>query len=377
MSDLPSVALANPFDKELWGEVPFGFWALVFFTFGSVVGSFLNVCIHRMPLGQSVVSPPSHCPHCRYSIPWFLNIPLVTWVWLRGRCANCKAPISARYFGVELLTGLAFLACWWRYGALSPGMALGYSLLMAGFVVATFIDLEHFIIPDEITLGGTIAGILGSIAIPALHGSPGRPLAGLAASVAGALTGFLITYGVLRLGKLLFGRQVIRLADRTQVHFKETGVEIEGETTPYDEIFYRPSDRILLEAKKVVGMGKTWENVKVTLSPRQLTIGTETFDPEKVPDLACWTDRIVLPREAMGFGDVKFMAAIGAFLGWRGAIFSLLSSAMIGAVVGLLLIALQKREWSARLPYGPYIAAAATWWVLFGGRELMQRLYGW
>ena len=97
---------ANLFDGELWAEVPFGFWAVVFFVFGCIVGSFLNVCIHRMPLNESLVSPPSHCPKCRYSIPWYLNVPLVTWLWLRGRCAHCKATISSRYFLVELLTGV-------------------------------------------------------------------------------------------------------------------------------------------------------------------------------------------------------------------------------------------------------------------------------
>jgi len=81
------------FDAETWSRVPFHFWSVVFFVFGSMVGSFLNVCIYRMPLGLSVVSPPSHCPHCKYSIPWFLNMPLVTWLLLRGKCKSCGAPI--------------------------------------------------------------------------------------------------------------------------------------------------------------------------------------------------------------------------------------------------------------------------------------------
>ena len=85
-------------DPKTWEALPFHFWTVTAFVFGSIVGSFLNVCIHRMPIGESIVSPPSHCPHCRYSIPWYLNIPLFTWLWLGGRCANCKAPISPRYF---------------------------------------------------------------------------------------------------------------------------------------------------------------------------------------------------------------------------------------------------------------------------------------
>src|SRR5215470_14573149 len=132
-----------------WAMMPFHFWSVVFFVFGTIVGSFLNVCIHRMPRGESIVSPPSHCPHCQYSIPWFLNIPLVTWLWLRGKCANCGAPISARYFLVELLTGVSFLSCWLAFGAQSAALALVFCLVLAGLIVSSFIDLEHFIIPDE------------------------------------------------------------------------------------------------------------------------------------------------------------------------------------------------------------------------------------
>src|SRR5258705_4742771 len=135
---------------EAWRTVPFHFWSGVVFVFGCVTGSFLNVCVHRMPLGQSIVSPPSHCPHCKYSIPWFLNLPLITWLYLRGKCANCQSRISIRYFLVELLTGLTFMGTWIVFGHSSLGLALVYSLLLAGFIVATFIDIEYYIIPDEI-----------------------------------------------------------------------------------------------------------------------------------------------------------------------------------------------------------------------------------
>src|SRR5580692_13178185 len=148
------------FSTHTWAAVPFWFWAVCFFAFGCIVGSFLNVCIHRMPRGLSIISPPSHCPHCKYSIPWYLNVPLLTWLVLRGRCKNCGAPISARYFIVELLTGMLFLGCWLRFGHHSPWLALIFSLFLAGLIVATFIDFEHFIIPDEITYGGAEVGLV-------------------------------------------------------------------------------------------------------------------------------------------------------------------------------------------------------------------------
>ena len=112
--------------------------------------------------------------------------------------------------------------------------------------------------------------------------------------------------------------------------------------------------------------------MRVRLSPTLLRVGEDSFKPDEVPHLEVVTDEIVVPREAMGLGDVKFMGAIGAFLGWQAAIFSLMISAMIGATVGITLIALRKSEWSSRLPYGPYIALAATIWV-FGG----QRIAAW
>src|ERR1700730_10915713 len=134
------------FDSRNWAVVPFHFWSVVFFVFGCVVGSFLNVCIPRLPRGESIVFPPSHCPHCQYAIPWYLNLPLATWLYLRGKCANCGAPISVRYFLVELLTGVMFLACWLAFGHQSVWLALVYCVFLSGLIVATFVDFEHFII---------------------------------------------------------------------------------------------------------------------------------------------------------------------------------------------------------------------------------------
>src|SRR5437762_4245836 len=148
------------FNAHNWSLVPFNFWSLCFFALGCIVSSFLNVCIYRMPLDLSVVSPPSHCPHCKYSIPFYLNIPLVTWVYLRGKCANCGAPISIRYFLVELLTAITFLGCWLAFGHQSVALALIYSVFLSGLIVATATDFEHIIIPDEITIGGMIAGFI-------------------------------------------------------------------------------------------------------------------------------------------------------------------------------------------------------------------------
>jgi len=359
--------MTNP---QPWTPIPFHFWSLVYFTFGSIVGSFLNVCIYRMPRGESVVSPPSHCPHCNYSIPWYLNIPLVTWLILRGKCKNCSAPISIRYFLVEFLTALLFLSCWLAFGRKSPALAMAYCLVLAGFIVATFIDLEHFIIPDEITLGGVAAGVLASFLVPLLHQAQ-TPALSLERCFGGVVAGAGLVYGILRLGKLLYGRQRFELAPGTRVFFTETTMKLPDKEIPYEDIFYRKSDTIVLEAKTVEMVDRCYAKVPLRLSPSRLLVGGEAFNPAEVQHLEVVTDEIVVPREAMGLGDVKFMAAIGAFLGWQAVVFSLMLSAIIGAAVGTSLIALRRSEWSSRLPYGPYIALAATLWI-FGGARIAR-----
>lgn len=352
------------FDPNVWASVPFHFWSFVVFVFGSIVGSFLNVCIHRMPRGESIVSPPSHCPHCGYSIPWYLNLPLVTWLWLRGKCANCGAPISIRYFLVELLTAILFLCSWLRFGHYSPAVALAYCVLLAGFVVATFIDFEHFIIPDEITIGGMFVGFFLSFLIPKLHGANSLSEA-MGRSFLGILVGGGLIYAILRVGKLVFGKQKRPFEADTKILFTETDLHLPNEQLPYGEIYYRDSDAIVFHAKKLETIDRCYWDVDVRLTPKKLQVGSDVLDPEQVLHLEAITDKIVLPREAMGFGDVKFMAAIGAFLGWPAVIFSLMASSVIGSAVGVAMILFRKKEWSSRIPYGPYIAIAATIWVFW------------
>jgi leader peptidase (prepilin peptidase) / N-methyltransferase len=362
------------FDAHTWGAVPFHFWSLVFFVFGTIVGSFLNVCIHRMPLGHSIVSPPSHCPHCNYSIPWYLNIPLVTWIVLRGRCANCGAWIPFRYFLVELLTGVAFLGAWLMYGQQSALLVLVYCLFLAGLMVATFIDFEHFIIPDEITLGGIVVGFVLSALVPMMHGMT-APAAALQQSFFGIAAGGGVIYTILRVGKLLFGRQRFEFEPGTKITFTESSLQMPGQEIPYEDIFYRKTDAISLHAKQVEMGDRCYFDTDLRLSPEALQVGEDSYNPAEIEHLEVVTDQIVVPRAAMGFGDVKFMAGIGAFLGWPAVLFSLMVSAVIGSLVGVTLILFGKQAWSSRLPYGPYIALAAAFWI-FGGRQLTEWWFG-
>lgn len=135
---------------------------IVAFAFGSIVGSFLNVCIHRMPLGESVVWPSSHCPNCKKRIPAYDNIPFLSYIFLGGKCRFCKQKISLRYPFIEFLTGAFFALLFYRFG-LSYELFF-YLVMICALIIATFVDIAHRIIPDEISIGGMIVGfILSSI----------------------------------------------------------------------------------------------------------------------------------------------------------------------------------------------------------------------
>ena len=241
-------------------------------------------------------------------------------------------------------------------------------MVMAGLIAATFIDFEHLIIPDEITIGGMVAGFVCSFFLPGLHETV-SVAASLKRSLLGMGFGAGIIYLIVRLGKLAFGRHKVELPAETQIVFTETAVQLPDRAIPYEEVFYRQSDTIVLSARTVELIDRCYKDVVVRLSPALLQIEDEKLNPESVPYLEAVSSQIVLPREAMGFGDVKFMAAIGAFLGWKAVIFSLMLSSAIGSVVGLGLIVLGRRQ--ARLPYGPYIAIATAIWI-FAGPELIQ-----
>jgi len=267
-----------------------------------------------------------------------------------------------------------FLACWLAFGHDSAWLALIYCFFMSLLIVATFIDFEHFIIPDEITFGGMAAGVVLSALVPGLHGTISH-LRGGAFGVLGMGVGVGVVYTILRLGKLLFGRQHVPLPGETRIIFTEDFLYLPDEQIALNELFYRDTDVIQFHVKVLELPDRCYQDTLVRLSPRELLIGEDSFEPESIPHMEAVTSEIVLPREAMGLGDVKFMGAIGAFLGWQAVLFSLMVSSIIGSVVGVTLIVLGKREWSSRLPYGPYIAMAAVFW-LFGGWRIFQTFFG-
>jgi len=187
----------------------FLFSVLVPLVFGACIGSFLNVIIYRLPMGRSIVWPGSHCSSCGKGLRWFHNIPILSWLALRGRAACCGCPIDGRYPVVEGLTAALTVVLW----NLSPApVAVVHLIFLYGLIVATFVDLDHFIIPDSISLGGCLYGMLASLAVPQVHETVSRW-----ESVQGSGFGLLVGAGglwlVSALGRLALRKDAMGLGD--------------------------------------------------------------------------------------------------------------------------------------------------------------------
>lgn len=251
--------------------MPFEYYFLLVaaFVLGAVVGSFLNVCIYRIPAGVSIVSPPSSCPSCGQRIRWYQNIPILSYLFLLGRCASCKVRISSRYPFVEALNGSLFCLVLYQFG-FHPA-TLVYWVLAAALVTISFIDLDHQIIPDVISLPGIVLGLAFSFLVPWV-------------GWLNSLVGVLVGGGSLYLIALAY--------------------------------------------------------------------------------------ELLTKREGMGGGDIKLLAMLGAFLGWKAIFPIVFMASLLGTMIGVPLMLLQKKDARFALPFGPFLALAALI-QLFWGRDLL------
>ena len=247
--------------------MPWVLWIGVFW-FGLIVGSFINVCIWRLPREESVVFPASHCPACNALIRPIDNVPVLSYLWLRGRCRACRVAISLRYPAIELLHGLVALLIVYRFGLTAEAAVWG--VVSAALIAVIFIDIDHQIIPDLITLPGMALGLIAASSL-------------LSTGWVDSVTGLLLGGG----------------------------------------LFYAIA--VLSE--------------------------------------------VVLKKEGMGGGDIKLVAMIGAFFGWRGMLLTILLASLSGSVIGLLLIA-RGRDRAAPIPFGPFLSIGALI-VLFCGDALL------
>jgi leader peptidase (prepilin peptidase)/N-methyltransferase len=359
------------------------------FYMGAGIGSFLNVVIYRLPLGLSVNNPKrSFCPSCKYQIPMWQNIPLLSWLLLRGKCANCGGGISIRYFLVELLTGVMFYLVflkisgdyaaggdpWPKLQLWGPHMLCLWvflSLLISG----TFIDIDHFILPYTITIGGTVVGVLASWWVPALVAETTHTR-GLLISLASAALGLGGLWMVVELGKLAFGRKKFvfdkeQTWEVTQPNENEPPIVTFGEHTyEWGDLFSRATDRMVVTCNRLQVNERTFGAVTVELWMEKLKVREDTrveeFSLDGVTTLKASTTQVVIPREAMGFGDVLFLMMIGSFCGWQAVLFTILAASVIGTVVAMIHRLTGKAEWGAKIPFGPYLAMGAALWVFYG-----------
>ena len=248
------------------------------FVVGAVFGSFLNMCIHRLPRSLSIVRPGSFCPHCQHKLYWFDNIPLISYLFLRGHCRYCHKLILLRYFIVELLTSSLFLLLFIRFD-LSVSFFI-FSLLILALILASFIDWEHYLIPDLVVYPGIVLGLLFNLIFPELAFS-NDSLYALKESFLGVLVG----------GGFLY--------------------------------------------------------------------------------LTALAGEIVMKKEAMGGGDVKLLAMIGAFLGWRSVLLAIFFGSIIGSVVSLALIGLKIKKRTDYIPFGPYLSLGAVISLFYKGSTFL------
>ena len=195
------------------------FFASLAGIFGAVTGSFLNVCIYRIPVGRSIILPGSSCA-CGRLIPFYYNIPIFTWIILRGRAHCCEETFSIRYPAIELLTAILFFWVWTIY---SPIVAIIGMLFIAFLICSTFIDLDHMIIPDRFSIGGMVIGVVLSFIFPSLHGLEGLPLvsniqSGVSAIV-GVIVGAGLVYWIAVLGEIIFRKPAMGEGDVKFVGF--------------------------------------------------------------------------------------------------------------------------------------------------------------
>jgi len=241
---------------------------IIIFIFGMCIGSFLNVCIYRLPESKSIADPPrSICPSCKSHIRFYDNMPVLSYIWLKGRCRNCNAPISFRYPLVELMNGIVAVALLFKFGLSVESLV--YFVFISSLIVITFIDLDHQIIPDIITLPGIPMGLIASFALPTIT---------LKASALGLL----------------------------------------------------------------IGGGSLW--------------------------FVAWAYNLIAHRDGMGGGDIKLLAMIGTIIGWKGVIFTIFASSVIGSCVGITMMLIKNKNMKFAIPFGPFLSIGAIAYVFFGSR---------
>jgi leader peptidase (prepilin peptidase)/N-methyltransferase len=396
--------------REIVGQILPLFSAFVF-VLGTVIGSFLNVVVWRLPRGESLSHPGSHCPKCGHAIRPWENIPILSWLVLGARCSQCRLPISVRYPLVELATGLLFLVLWWRlwHSPLPLAALWGYLFLGAALLASSLIDIEHYLIPDAITFPGMVVAAGLALVFPETHlgsgltglpggdqlitaavynslGTVGQAVAAhpRAAALVDALLGMLLGYAILRLllevGQRLWGRVREQRRAPVTAQLSATSIRIGDDDLDalWEDLLVRPREEFRAQATALTESGATTQASAVPVVVRvrgaRLYIGTAERPLATTRTLTLELVSWEYPREVMGHGDLKLLALIGAFLGPDATVFVLMWGALLGCAWGLGRVVLAPVRPGAPLPFGPFLAAGTLLWILCG--EAFVRWYG-
>ena len=358
---------------------------------GACVGSFLNVVIYRLLAGLSLHSPArSFCPRCKNQLAWYHNLPLLSWLALRGRCAFCQGKISFRYWGVEALCALLFGVL----GYLLP--SVGVLFLWGWTAVAlaiAFIDGQHLIVFTKQTYLGLFFGLLSAFFLPSLILSPSTLLEGesslalswqaLYMSAFSALLGFLTLFLIAQLGKLLFGKTHYQFEHPTAWSLQdaddnnpqsEVSFLLGEEKIPWSFLFGHTQRQIHL-SDATLEVDKEQLKGDVSISYSQLSCAGKSFDLAQVTKVEGTCLKAHLPREVMGSGDAFILAMICSVTGWISLPFILGASSVLGIFFALF----QRLGWGKHFPFGPLLVIAAFLWIFYtqvyplhwGGLELL------
>ncbi len=371
-------------------------WCWCLFVMGACIGSYLNVVIYRWPREELSVTKParSFCPICKADIPWYRNLPIVTWILQRGKCAECRAPIAFRYVFVEALTGTLFLAGWYVFviseTEFSPVAAVLVAVLSVLLICIAWIDADLMVVPVDFCWWGMVVGLVGACLDPALVAMSGSPNSmswwqGGAQPILGIALGWGGLALVVYLGKKCMGVKKLAFtqahewclrepkSEDEQLCFvirmpgKEGGEDFEEDTYAWGDLFFRDYDRLEIEGHGILMDGRRTKATRVVVSRETVEMQGEKYAIEDMKSLEGKVTKVAIPREAMGDGDPPLLGLIGAFIGWHGVIFTLFAACIFAIIWAVP----SRTGFGRQLPFGPFLALGGAAWI-FGGWMLWE-----
>lgn len=352
-----------------YGAAMLGFLALL----GACVGSFLNVVVYRLPRGLSVQKPPrSFCPACGAAIPWQLNLPIISWLWLRGKSACCRKRIPVRYWVVEVACAGLFALIGWEFQYESIATLLWLCLWAAGLLALLAMDWEEMVVHPRVAVITACFGMAAALIDPTLvEPTATTATKGAMWSLIGAGGGYLLFRLVALVGRLLFGWRSRRFSKDEAWLLRQEGEDIvltvAGKDYRWSETLPESGCSVTLQEAVAEAFAAEAPRGRITLTEDALLLPNgERRELEDYESLGGACRGVTIHREAMGSGDAWLAMAIGALCGWQGALFALVG----GSFIGLGYAALMRVRRGTPMPFGPALILAAYVWLFWGPQLL-------